>query len=234
MNNTDIKNHFLKKPIFSIEESIQILESYSISSYPETFTLTAILKPSNKIKKQKKVNISDTIKLPYPLIKNYNIIAFVNKDDLEGLKLEFKKYTTIKVESLDYIEKIIKNPDLILLSNYDYCISSISMLTSLKKIESLLLKKKIMPNKKTNTLTNNPSQKINELIKKFTNYKSDRFNCIHLSIGDTKYSLEQIKENINTVASSILKHKLNASQKEQFNYKFYINSTMGPSLPINI
>lgn len=229
MNKTNIK-----KNGYSLEESLQILKAYSISSYPETFTLTAILKPSNSGKKQKKINISDKIYLPHPMIKEHRILIISDSTSKAKIEEEFKNNHNITVKSDAYLEEVAKSPNLLENSNYDFCVVSNKLSSSIKKVESVLSKERILPTKKAGTLTSNVSQKVNEIIKKLTSYKTDRYNCIHLSIGTTSFTTEEIEANINAIMESVVRQKLNMSQKDQFSSKFYINSTMGPSLPINI
>jgi len=227
-------NQNIKKNGYSLEESLNILKAYSISSYPETFTLTAILKPSGGSKKQKKINISDKISLPHPIIREYKILAITEESQLEEVKKDLKGLDNVNIYSESIVDEILKNPSIILESNYEYCVASMKLASSLKKIDHILSKKKLMPTRKNSCLTKNITQKISEITRRLTSYKTDRYNCIHLSIGNTNFELKEIEENINIVTESILKQKLGMAQKDQFNSRFYINSTMGPSLPITL
>lgn len=222
----------ISKKILPLNESLKVLKSYAISSLPETLTLTVLLKSSSLSKKQKKVLISDRISLPHPVIRKSTILVLT--DSVENKSKIEDKYTNVIVGSEDIIQKIEKNPSFLVEQAIDICICSNTFLDSVKKIESILSNNKLMPSKKNGTVTANLSNSLEELTKHVVKYKTDKFSCIHLVIGTALFSNSQIEENINVVIDSIQKQKTSLSAKDSFNSKYYISSTMGPSLPIHI
>ena len=89
-----------------------------------------------------------------------------------------------------------------------------------------------MPNPKLGTVTNDVIEAIKKVKSGQLEYKTDKSGIIHVSVGKTSFSNEDLKKNISFLMEE-LKKKKPESSKGVFIKKFFINSTMGPGLQVD-
>ena len=89
------------------------------------------------------------------------------------------------------------------------------------------------PNKRNGTVTTDIATTVKE-IKAATRaeYRIDKAGVIHMCIGKTDYSADQIKENFNTALDAINKARP-SSTKGKFIVSITLSSTMGPGVKVD-
>ena len=92
--------------------------------------------------------------------------------------------------------------------------------------------KGLMPNPKAGTVTMDVATAIQEIKAGKIEYRLDRNNIIHVPIGKTSFTAEQLNDNLNTLMTTIVRVKP-ATAKGQYLKSVTIASTMGPGIRVN-
>lgn len=110
--------------------------------------------------------------------------------------------------------------------NFDVLIAEPSMMPKLARVAKVLGPRGLMPNPKNGTISQNPE----EAAKKFQGgqigFKTEAKNpLLHVSVGKTSFTDEQLSENIQTMISAIKKARI---------AKAVLKSTMSPAIKVQI
>ena len=100
------------------------------------------------------------------------------------------------------------------------------------RIGKVLGPKGLMPNPKAGTVSNDVAKTIAELKSGKIEYRLDKTNIIHCSIGKVSFGKEKLLENFNALLGAIVKAKPSAA-KGQYLKSVAVASTMGPGIRIN-
>ncbi|MDD4685770.1 MAG: 50S ribosomal protein L1 [Clostridia bacterium] len=115
---------------------------------------------------------------------------------------------------------------------FDVCITTPDMMGVIGKIARILGPKGLMPNPKSGTVTNDVAKAITDVKKGKVEYRLDKFNNIHVSIGKISFGAEKLIENYETILNVIIKAKP-ASAKGQYIKNISICTTMGPGIKLD-
>ena len=116
--------------------------------------------------------------------------------------------------------------------DFDVCITTPDMMGVVGRIARVLGPKGLMPNPKSGTVTTDVKKAITDAKAGKVEYRLDKGNNIHLSIGKVSFGTEKLKENLDTVMSAIIKAKP-ASAKGTYIKGVTVASTMGPGVKVN-
>ena len=103
---------------------------------------------------------------------------------------------------------------------------------ALGKFGKILGPKKLMPNPKSGTVTNNVDKAVKEMKGGKIEYRVDKFGIIHAGIGKISFGKEKILNNLDALMREIIKSKPNSLKGSYIN-KITISSTMGPGIKID-
>jgi large subunit ribosomal protein L1 len=211
----------LKKELFSLKESIDLLKQTATAKFIESAEAHISLNIDPKYADQQ---LRTTLILPKGTGNKIRIALLLSEDKI---KEDYKKQVDI-VGSLDLIEKITQGE-----INFDILISSPEMMPKLAKLGRILGPKGLMPSPKSGTVTDNIQQTIEEFKKGKIEYKADRTGIVHLNFGKTNFSNDALLENLLSVYKSIQQNKPSGVKGKYFK-SFYICSSMGPSIELNL
>ena len=116
--------------------------------------------------------------------------------------------------------------------DFDVCITTPDMMGVIGKIAKILGPKGLMPNPKSGTITTNVAKAISDVKKGKVEYRLDKFNNIHVSIGKVSFGVQKLIENYETLMNAIVKAKP-ASAKGQYIKNISICTSMGPGIKLN-
>ncbi len=106
------------------------------------------------------------------------------------------------------------------------------MMKDVGRLGPILGKRGLMPNPKTQTVTNNLKDAINSLKKGRTEFRANKNGVISFSFGKSSMDNEKIKENYDEFIKEVVK-KRPSDLKGAFIDSIYISSTMGPSIKVD-
>ena len=129
----------------------------------------------------------------------------------------------------DAIEKIQKENWL----DYDLIITTPDMMGMVGRLGKILGPKGLMPTPKAGTVTPDVAKAVTEAKAGKIEYRLDKSNIIHCSIGKVSFGEEKLKENFDTLMSAIVKAKP-AATKGQYVKSCTIATTMGPGIKLSV
>ena len=116
--------------------------------------------------------------------------------------------------------------------DFDRVIASPDMMSKLGKVARLLGPRGLMPNPKLGTVTTDISAAVKEQKAGKVEYRTEKTGIVHVPIGKTSFTAEQLKQNYAAVVSAIVKAKP-ASAKGAYIKSLTLSTTMGPGIKID-
>jgi large subunit ribosomal protein L1 len=116
--------------------------------------------------------------------------------------------------------------------DFDRVIASPDMMSKLGKVARLLGPRGLMPNPKLGTVTTDVAGAVKEQKAGKVEYRTEKTGIIHVPIGKTSFTAEQLKANYAAVVGAIVKAKP-ASAKGQYIRSLTLSTTMGPGIKID-
>jgi len=115
---------------------------------------------------------------------------------------------------------------------FDRVIATPDMMSKLGKVARLLGPRGLMPNPKLGTVTTDIASAVKEQKAGKVEYRTEKNGIVHVPIGKSSFTAEQLKQNYNTVVSAIVKAKP-ASSKGAYIKSLTLSTTMGPGIKID-
>ncbi len=208
----------LKKE-YSVDEAIKTLKEVSNAKFTESFDCAIRLGVDPRHADQM---IRSTVSLPHGTGKEVKVLVITKGDKAEAAKEAGADYVGFE----DYFEKIKEG-----WTDVDVIIASPDAMPHLGKLGRILGPKGLMPNPKSGTVTPDVAKAVKEVKAGKIDFRVDKTGIVHASLGKMSFDDNQLKENLLTFISTIIKLKP-ASAKGQYVKSLYISSTMGPSLAL--
>ncbi len=222
------------KRMRTIKKSIDLNKSYSTN---EAITQ---LKTLSKVKFDESLDVSvhcnipeskskqitrGFIFLPHGTGKKIRVAVLTNSSEHTEALL---KEGATKVGSADLIEEI-KNG----IIDFDELIATPDAMPLISQVGAILGPKKLMPNPKLGTVTNDPIQTVKEILKGRVQYRFDK-GIVNCAIGKLSFEILHLETNLKTLVNALYQQHIETTQKHQdFFRKLTISSTMGPSFVLD-
>lgn len=217
-------NEIMKK--ISIKEETDLITAISQVITRNTSKFNGKIDLHVKIKKNDKKDkqpVRGSVSMPNQFGKSKKVIVFTN----DPAKIELaKKLGAIEAGSDDLIKKISGG-----WLDFDVAISEPDMMIKIASVAKILGPKGLMPNPKNGTVTTEIEKTIGLYQGGKVDFKVDKDNIIHISVGTIDMSKESIEQNIKAtmkaINSAIGKPILISVDS------IHIAPTMGPSVKIS-
>src|SRR3989344_3054893 len=160
--------------------------------------------------------IRKTINLPNGSGKKFRVLVF-------GGNLKELKNLGADIGTESALEKI-ENGKI----NTDKIIATPDWMPKLAKVAKILGPKGLMPNPKSQTVTEHPEKIVKDLQGGMIEVKTEKAPVIHTVAGKATLSADKLEENVKTLVSEIQRSKPEGLKKPLIK-SVYLSSTMGPS-----
>ncbi len=202
---------------YNLDEAFDIISSSAAVKFDQTVDLSINLGVDPRHADQV---IRGTVSLPHGTGKDVKVLVIAKGEKADEAINAGADYAGDK----EYIDKIKGG-----WTDIDLIISTPNMMSEVGKLGKILGPKKLMPNPKSGTVTNDIKNTVTEVKKGKIEFRVDKNGIIHTIIGKCSFDKPKLIENCQTIVSAILKAKP-SSLKGVYLKKLTLSSTMGPGI----
>lgn len=211
-----------KSEAYDITEAVKKVKEMSGAKFDESVELHIKLGVDGRHADQQ---VRGAIVLPHGTGKTKKVLVFAKGPKADEASEAGADY----VGAEDMAEKIQKENWF----EFDSVIATPDMMGVVGKLGRVLGPKGLMPNPKAGTVTMDVAKAIEEVKAGKVEYRLDKANIIHVTVGKSSFEEAKLVENINTIISAIAKAKP-AAAKGQYFRSVTMASTMGPGVKLNV
>jgi large subunit ribosomal protein L1 len=202
---------------YTFDEATALVKEMAYAKFDETVELAV------KLTLKKSQSVRDTVVLPNQFAAQKRVLVFA-----KGAKAdEAKEAGATYVGDDDLIEKI-KGGWL----DFDVAVATPDMMKDVGRLGPILGRKGLMPNPKTQTVTFDVKNAVAELSRGRTEFRSDKTNVVHISIGKVSMDAQKVSENAQAVIQEIIRKKP-SDAKGDYIATVALSSSMGPGVHVN-
>ena len=205
--------------VYDVNEAAEIVKKVSYAKFDASINIAIKLNLDTTKAEQQ---LRGTISLPNGIGKKIRILAItdtMSKDEAKAAGIDY-------VGASERIEEI-KNGWL----DFDLIITTPKFMPELSKLGKILGPRGLMPNPKTQTVTNDIKATAIEFKKGRFEYRTDSYGNIHSVVGKASFSNEQLAQNIKAMID-IIKTKRPSTVKGDFLENVVISPSMGPAIKV--
>jgi len=205
---------------YPLDESVELLKETATANFDETVELSVNLGVDPRHADQ---IVRGTVTLPHGTGKDVTVLVFA-----EGPAATEAEEAGADYVGLDeYIEKVEEG-----WTEVDAVIATPDVMGKIGKLGRILGPRGLMPNPKSGTVTTDIAQTVEEMKAGKIEFRVDKYGIIHVIVGKASFEAEQLRENIRTMISTLLRMRPPAA-KGLYLRKITIATTMGPGIQID-
>src|SRR5690606_11567426 len=167
--------------------------------------------------------VRGTVNLPHGTGKTVRVIVFAAGEKAD----EAKAAGADEVGSDDLVARIQGG-----WLEFDAAIATPDQMAKIGRIARILGPRGLMPNPKTGTVTMDVAKAVSDIKGGKITFRVDKHSNLHLIIGKTSFTPEQLVDNYAAVLEEVLRSKP-AAAKGKYLKKVTITTTMGPGIPVD-
>jgi large subunit ribosomal protein L1 len=167
--------------------------------------------------------VRGTVNLPHGTGKTARVIVFA-----QGAKAEEAVAAGADEVGTDELVARIQGGWL----DFDAAIATPDQMAKIGRIARILGPRGLMPNPKTGTVTMDVTKAVNEIKGGKITFRVDKHSNLHLIIGKSSFTAEQLVDNYAAVLDEVLRSKPSAA-KGKYLKKVTFSTTTGPGVPVD-
>ena len=209
-----------RSKVYEAEEAVALVKKSATAKFDETVELHIRTGCDSSRADQQ---IRGAVVLPAGTGKDVRVLVFAKgakADEAAAAGADF-------VGGEELIPKIQKEGWL----DFDVVVATPDMMSVVGRLGKVLGPKGLMPNPKAGTVTMDVTKAIADIKAGKVEYRLDKANIIHVTLGKVSFTEEQLMQNFNALMGAIEKAKP-SSVKGQYLKSISIATTMGPGVKI--
>lgn len=209
-----------RSKVYEAEEAVALVKKSATAKFDETVELHIRTGCDSRHADQQ---IRGAVVLPAGTGKDVRVLVFAKgakADEAAAAGADF-------VGGEELIPKIQKEGWL----DFDVVVAIPDMMSVVGRLGKVLGPKGLMPNPKAGTVTMDVTKAIADIKAGKVEYRLDKANIIHVTLGKVSFTEEQLMQNFNALMGAIEKAKP-SSVKGQYLKSISIATTMGPGVKI--
>ena len=205
---------------YNLDEAINIISESKKVKFDETIDLAINLGVDPKHADQV---VRGIVSLPHGTGKKMKVLVIAKGDKVDEALQAGADYAGDK----EFLDKIKSG-----WTDVDVIIAAPDMMAEVGKLGKVLGPRKLMPNPKSGTVTNNIKDAVSEVKKGKIEFRVDKNGIIHTVVGKSSFDNLKLVENCETIMNAIMKAKPN-SLKGTYLKKITLSSSMGPGIKLD-
>lgn len=205
---------------YSITEAVETLKSFPAPKFDPTVTVSFNLTVDPRKSDQM---VRGNVSLPHGTGKNIRVMVFAKGDAAKAAEEAGAEYVGFE----DMIKKVQDG-----FVDFDTAIATPDAMTEVRKLARILGPRGLMPNPKTDTVTDDTAKAVKAVKAGRVDYKVDKNANISAGVGKLSFDNDKIVENINALVQSVAKARP-ASAKGAYITAVTIACSMCPGLAID-
>ncbi|NQY43530.1 MAG: 50S ribosomal protein L1, partial [Legionellales bacterium] len=164
-----------------------------------------------------------SIVLPHGTGKDTKVAVFA-----QGDKIQEAKDAGADIVGFEDLAESIKKGDI----NFDILIATPDSMRLVGQLGQILGPRGLMPNPKVGTVTPDVKTAVMNAKSGQVQFRADKGGIIHCTIGKVKFTIDNLRENLNALLAALVKAKP-SSAKGTYNKKMTLTTTMGPGIVVD-
>ncbi|ABK52070.1 LSU ribosomal protein L1P [Acidothermus cellulolyticus 11B] len=167
--------------------------------------------------------VRGTVNLPHGTGKTPRVLVFATAERAEEARAAGADY----VGADELIEQVANG-----FLDFDAVVATPDLMGKVGRLGRILGPRGLMPNPKTGTVTNDVAKAVADIKSGKIEFRVDRQANLHLVIGKTDFTEQQLVENYAAALDEVLRLKP-PTAKGRYLKKVTISTTMGPGIPVD-
>lgn len=206
---------------YDVDEAFVLLKDIAKAKFDETVEVHFKMGVDGRHADQQ---VRGAIVLPHGTGNSKKVLVIAKGEKAEEARAAGADF----VGAEDMVEKIQKENWF----DYDVIVATPDMMGLIGRLGRVLGPKGLMPNPKSGTVTFDLTKAVNEIKAGKVEYRLDKTNIIHCTIGKISFDNEKLSENLAALSEAINKARP-AAAKGTYLRSVILTSTMSPGIKLN-
>lgn len=208
-----------KSKEYELKEAVSVLKTFNKTKFDETVDIVMKLGVDPKHSDQ---IVRGSFSLPKGIGREVRVVVFTSEDKIELAQ----KAGAVEAGGDDLLKKVEGG-----WLDFDVAISTPDMMGKVGKLGRVLGPQGKMPSPKSGTVTNDVETAVKEFKEGKIEYRTDAGGNVHVPVGKTSFSEEDLIANLSSFIKHIVSNKPPAA-KGTFVQKISISSSMSPGVRV--